>query len=168
MINGINPREARWSPLLTHDREYTAEEMWDNKTWGDGTFWNGVNMTGIWLDIIEANMSLVLDSPAGVFIQAGEWSPASTTQQKIDNFVLAHDFNGDGYVNEDDVDLNNDGFIDLLDFTLYLDQYGEYLENWWIFDIADMVIYGWDYNNYGSKLVQVRFYQMDTIDLIGG
>jgi len=30
--------------------------------------------------------------------------------------------------------------------------------NAWIFDIADLVVYGWDYKNDGAKLVQVRFY----------
>lgn len=31
-------------------------------------------------------------------------------------------------------------------------------ENEWIFNIADLVVYGWDYENKGAKLVQVRFY----------
>lgn len=78
------------------DAALLAEEMWVNKTWGDGTFWNGVNMTGIWLDTIEANMSLVLDSPAGEFIKAGKWV-SSNDGTKVANFVLAHDFDGDGY-----------------------------------------------------------------------
>lgn len=63
----------------------------------------------------------------------------------------------------DDQDL--DGDIDLVDFDLWIDKLE--LENLvidartepiWIFDIADLVVYGWDYQNNGAKLVQIRFY----------
>jgi hypothetical protein len=36
----------------------------------------------------------------------------------------------------------------------------------WIFDIADLVVYGWDYQNRGSKLVQIRFYPDDQTEYI--
>jgi hypothetical protein len=39
--------------------------------------------------------------------------------------------------------------------------------NQWIFNIADLVDYWWDYDNNGCKLTQVRFYQVETIPEMG-
>ena len=36
----------------------------------------------------------------------------------------------------------------------------------WIFDIADLVVYGWDYYNSGAKLIQIRFYPDDQTEYI--
>jgi len=36
------------------------------------------------------------------------------------------------------------------------------LDSEWVFNIADLVVYGWDYQNNGSKLLQVRFYPVET------
>jgi hypothetical protein len=36
----------------------------------------------------------------------------------------------------------------------------------WIFTIADLVIHGFDYENNGSKLTQIRFYPVDTTEFI--
>lgn len=33
----------------------------------------------------------------------------------------------------------------------------------WVFDIADPVVYGWDYQNNGSKLVHIRLYPMENL-----
>jgi hypothetical protein len=80
------------------------------------------------------------------------------------------DFNNDGYVDITDVDLypvgSPDGAIDTDDLNEYLGEYGTEYTDEWIFNIADMVIYGWDYNNYGSKLVQVRFYPVAETEFI--
>jgi hypothetical protein len=73
------------------------------------------------------------------------------------------DTNGDGEITLDDItDQDGDGDVDADDLALYLDTNCEYFENAWIFDIADLVVYGWDYMNNGSKLVQTRFYPVDT------
>lgn len=74
------------------------------------------------------------------------------------------DTNGDGEITLDDitVDLTGDGLINQEDLEYYLEFNCQEFTNAWIFDIADLVIYGWDYYNQGSKLVQVRFYPEGT------
>lgn len=77
------------------------------------------------------------------------------------------DTDGDGNITIHDTgDMNSDGMVNQTDLDLYLSQNCQYMENRWIFDLADMVVYGWDYNNYGSKLVQVRFYPLKTTEFI--
>lgn len=80
-----------------------------------------------------------------------------------------YDTDGDGEITENDVqnDLDGDGVIgDADDLALYLELYCSYFEHEWIFNIADLVIYGWEYNNQGSKLLQVRFYPTDTAEFV--
>jgi hypothetical protein len=84
----------------------------------------------------------------------------------------AYDTNGNGEIDLGDLDtdgdgspdqdLNGDGTVDEADLASYLDMSCTYLENEWVFDIADLVVYGWDYKNNGAKLVQTRFYPVDT------
>jgi len=69
------------------------------------------------------------------------------------------DTNGNGEIDIGDVtDLNGDLVVDELDLQLYLDANCLSYQEEWVFNIADLVIYGWDYHNNGAKLVQVRFY----------
>ena len=89
----------------------------------------------------------------------------------FDDFIATTDFDGDGI--SDDHDLNSDGEIDSVDLELWIDMLeteGLVLdartEPIWIFDIADLVVYGWDYQNNGSKLVQIRFYPEDQTEYI--
>lgn len=86
---------------------------------------------------------------------------------------IATDINGDGVVDEIDHDLDGDGGIDLADFEQWIDMLelaGLVLdyrtEPIWVFDLADLVVYGWDYKNNGSKLVQIRFYPDDQTEYI--
>lgn len=73
------------------------------------------------------------------------------------------DTNGNGEIDLGDaVDINGDGVVDEDELAAYLDTYCTHHDNTWVFDIADLVVYGWDYRNNGSKLVQTRFYPMDT------
>ncbi len=76
-------------------------------------------------------------------------------------------YNGtvDGAVIPSEHDLNIDSVVDGADFDMWLANlaaaglYKDFTgEPVWIFDIADLVVFGWDYENNGSKLVQVRFY----------
>lgn len=77
------------------------------------------------------------------------------------------DTNGDGEITTDDVtDLNSDGVVDDLDLQLYLETNCVYFEHEWIFNIADLVVYGWDYVNHGSKLLQIRFYPTDSTEFV--
>jgi len=75
-----------------------------------------------------------------------------------------YDLNGDGQITLDDVsvDYDENGIIDSADLTLYLELSCSYYDSEWVFNIADLVVYGWDYYNSGSKLVQVRFYPLQT------
>lgn len=78
------------------------------------------------------------------------------------------DTNMDGEITVDDVpaDLTGDEIIDGADLAIYLATNCTLFESQWIFDIADLVVYGWDYKNNGAKLVQVRFYPVDTTEFI--
>lgn len=76
-----------------------------------------------------------------------------------------YDVNGNGEIDLGDlegVDLNGDGVVDGADLELYLTTSCTLFDSAWVFDIADLVVYGWDYKNNGSKLVQTRFYPVDT------
>lgn len=88
----------------------------------------------------------------------------------------AFDTNGNGEIDVGDLnatigedgfaigDLDKDGDIDEDDLALYLAENCVHHESTWVYDIADLVVYGWDYQNNGSKLVQVRFYPTDTTE----
>jgi hypothetical protein len=88
----------------------------------------------------------------------------------IDDYVLIDDIDFDG-VGGDNHDLNGDLVVDALDFGLWVESlkvlgiYQE-LNEAWILDIADLVVYGWDYENNGAKLVQVRFYPLDQTEFV--
>ncbi len=69
------------------------------------------------------------------------------------------DLDGDGFA---DGDLDKDGDIDADDLAIYLATNCTQYTSEWVFNIADLVVYGWDYQNNGSKLVQVRFYPVST------
>ena len=75
-----------------------------------------------------------------------------------------YDVNGNGEIDLGDLsaDLDGDGDIDEDDLQIYLDMSCTFQDSVWIFDIADLVVYGWDYKNNGAKLVQTRFYPVDT------
>lgn len=84
-----------------------------------------------------------------------------------DDLALA-DLDDDGDVDVDDlalVDLDNDGDgqVDLILYlTAYLGTNCTYYDSEWVFNLADLVVYGWDYQNDGVKLLQVRFYPLST------
>ena len=69
------------------------------------------------------------------------------------------DTDGDGIP---DWDLDGSGVVDEADLAIYLQTNCTAFENEWVFNIADLVVYGWDYLNNGAKLVQTRFYPVNT------
>jgi hypothetical protein len=87
---------------------------------------------------------------------------------------IATDINGDGVVDaSDNYDLDNSGDIDIADFEQWintLELAGLVLdyrtEPIWVFDLADLVVHGWNYENNGSKLVQIRFYPDDQTEYV--
>lgn len=78
-----------------------------------------------------------------------------------------YDVDGDGEMTPTDAgDQDGNGVVDENDLIIYLELSCSWYEHEWIFNIADLVVYGWDYNNYGSKLVQVRFYPTKTTEFV--
>lgn len=67
-----------------------------------------------------------------------------------------HDYNGDGIQDEADV---HDWLTDL---SLLDPSLARYYEDWWVFDIAEMVTQSWGIENDGTKLLQIRFYPVAT------
>jgi hypothetical protein len=51
----------------------------------------------------------------------------------------------------------NNWLEDMADLDL-----ARYYEDWWVFDIAEMVTQSWDIENDGTKLLQIRFYPVAT------
>lgn len=76
----------------------------------------------------------------------------------------AYDTDGDGQITLADLtgDLTGDGLVDDADLAAYLAASCAWYDSEWVFNIADLVVYGWDYRNSGSKLLQVRFYPTST------
>lgn len=86
-----------------------------------------------------------------------------------------------GWVCNSTLDLNLDGAIDDTDRILYNAAHGttyttvdewlaalndptvaRYYEDWWVFDVADIVAQSWGIENDGTKLLQIRFYPVAT------
>jgi hypothetical protein len=87
----------------------------------------------------------------------------------------ALDTNGDGVIDAADVpasyDLDLSGTIDETEFAAWQADMqaaglAQYLENRWIFDIADLVLTGQDVINNGAKLLQIRFYPVATTEFV--
>lgn len=88
-----------------------------------------------------------------------------------DDFIATTDLDGNGF--SDSHDLDGDKDTDYADFEQWIDMLelaGLVLdyrtEPIWVFDLADLVVYGWDYKNNGSKLVQIRFYPDDQTEYV--
>ena len=62
--------------------------------------------------------------------------------------------------------MDNDEDIDLDDLELYWLTYGHTETDKWVFDLADLVTYGWYYENKVCKLVQVRLYPIGETSFI--
>jgi hypothetical protein len=87
-----------------------------------------------------------------------------------------YDYNGDGEITVADLDKdldgtpdwdpNEDGLFNEDDVTWIWANLGHEETDKWVFDLADLVTYGWDYENNGSKLVQVRFYPVGETSFI--
>ncbi|HSF28304.1 MAG TPA: hypothetical protein VLA53_04705, partial [Nitrosopumilaceae archaeon] len=90
------------------------------------------------------------------------------------------DTTGDGQLTLDDfpglteaivagagVAVDGNGTIEATEFQAYLVTLGcvEFTDEW-VFNIADIVIYGLDYDNKGTTLSQMRFYPTSTTDFI--
>ena len=131
----------------------------------------------------EKGKSKALDITS-LFLYTGVAFDSSLDMDNDGNLTLADylliddiDFDGVGGDDHDIVDGSGtpwadgavrDGVVDALDFEYWRDniltntQYQSF-DNEWVFNIADLVVYGWDYENNGSKLVQVRFYPKQNV-----
>lgn len=63
-----------------------------------------------------------------------------------------------------DTDLS--GTINDVEFQAFLEAECTFADEQWVFGLADLVVYGMEYENKGSKLVQIRFYPVDTTEFI--
>jgi hypothetical protein len=74
----------------------------------------------------------------------------------------------DGVIDEYDVtyDADLDGDIDSEDLLPWLEQEGSctFHDNTWIFDLADLVVQDQTIDNDGTKLLQIRFYPVETTE----
>ena len=61
---------------------------------------------------------------------------------------------------------NEAGVDELLELLKLIPECQVFEEPTWIYTIADLVIHGFDYENNGSKLTQIRFYPVDTTQFI--
>lgn len=115
---------------------------------------------------------LDISSPDGTYAGSGTPDGNITSED-----FLSADINGDGIVDGEVIpsehDLNGDSTVDAVDYGMWiaeLEAAGAYKdftdEPVWIFDIADLVIYGWNYENNGAKLVQVRFYPVKSTEFV--
>lgn len=75
------------------------------------------------------------------------------------------DVNGDGVIDETDApDMDGNGTIDQDDINQFLLEHESctYYENEWVFNVADLVVEGMDFNNSGAKTLHIRFYPRST------
>jgi hypothetical protein len=88
--------------------------------------------------------------------------------------VVAADIDPDTETNDND-EIDNqaefDAWIDIIlqaivdgGFTKDGEPICQYFDDHWIFDVADIVLYGFDYKNNGSSLTQLRFYPTATLN----
>jgi len=73
------------------------------------------------------------------------------------SLVLAVDFEGVGGVIDTEAEFL--ALLALIDDCVVFDEYV------WIFNIADIVIHGFNYENDGAKLVQIRFYDANAVNV---
>jgi hypothetical protein len=87
----------------------------------------------------------------------------------------ALDVNGDGVIDAGDVpltyDVNGDGTIDADELASFLaDQVTAgictFIEDEWVFNIADLVVQSQTITNDGTKLLQIRFYPVSTTSFV--
>jgi hypothetical protein len=157
---------------------------------GDGIVDDGdVEMwTSTFGDLIECTDSSLIGlgivTGNGAFTKDNEMLSRTTGKSKAVNvtdmfmysgliFDTSLDLNGDGDLTLADLttDMDGDLDIDVDDFEMWISELviaglviDARTESVWIFDIADLVVYGWDYKNNGSKLVQIRFYPDDQTE----
>jgi hypothetical protein len=90
-----------------------------------------------------------------------------------DGQLTLHDFPG---LTEDDIEsaattagvFTEDDTIDDAELQAYLatlDECTEFTDEW-VFNVADIVLYGFDYENNGSSLTQIRFYPTATTEFV--
>ena len=75
------------------------------------------------------------------------------------------DVNGNGVIDESEVsDMDGDDDIDQDDINQFLleQESCTYYENEWVFNVADLVVEGMDFNNSGAKTLHIRFYPRST------
>ncbi len=83
-----------------------------------------------------------------------------------DGVIDGDDIPVDAYTTNPEWDTSGDEVIDLDEWltamSLLDPSLARYYEDWWVFDIAEMVTQSWRIENDGTKLLQIRFYPVAT------
>lgn len=152
------PREVVFHPQLREACNDSGTENFSGAVDCDESFLlgTGVVTTGGFYDPYQDTFQRTAGKSKAVDItNAFAWTGYACDQ--------ALDLDGDGAMTPADVpaDQDGDGDIDEADLALWLASMCTFFDREWVFNIADLVVYGWDWKNNGSKLVQVRFYPVD-------
>ena len=83
-----------------------------------------------------------------------------------DGVIDENDIPADAYITNPEWDTDSSGDISLIEWLTAMADLGlaQYYEDWWVFDIAEMVTQSWDIDNDGTKLLQIRFYPVSTTE----
>ncbi len=152
----------------------------------DFNLWTDGSIFGELIECTESTLiALGIVTGTSAFSKDGEMLGRSTGKSKA--VPVTDMFMYEGIVFDTSLDIRGDGDLpdgdltladclqcsDLDDFEQWIDDLEEeglvidYRDNpIWVFDLADLVVYGWDYKNIGSKLVQIRFYPDDQTEYI--
>lgn len=171
------PREVVFYPKLVETCDDSGTENFSTAVSCDESFLlgTGVITSGGAYDMDSGSLERV--DPTG-----GKGKGKSTAQDISALFSWSgyacdqsYDTDGDGEIGIGDLstadadldglmdgDLDRDGDIDEADLALFLELSCTWYDSEWVFNIADLVVSGWDYQNSGSKLLQVRFYPTET------
>jgi hypothetical protein len=92
------------------------------------------------------------------------WVVDGSLDANSDGLIDENDIPVDAYITNPGWDTDSSGTIELDEWLTAMADLGlaRYYEDWWVFDVAEMVTQSWDIDNDGTKLLQIRFYPVAT------
>ena len=92
------------------------------------------------------------------------WVVDASLDANSDGAIDENDIPADAYITNPEWDTDSSGAISLTEWLTAMADLGlaRYYEDWWVFDIAEMVTQSWGIENDGTKLLQIRFYPVST------
>jgi hypothetical protein len=94
------------------------------------------------------------------------WICDAVLDDNSDGVIDENDIPADAYITNPEWDTDSSGDISLTEWLTAMAYLGlaRYYEDWWVFDIAEMVTQSWGIENDGTKLLQIRFYPVSTTE----